>query len=135
MLRESVDVKKVTKRFEWTHTYKLRAYYKVGDIASSEAAFNAIVDAVLAEFTQNQVPGSARQTYPNVALIRTAVTVHTLAVNYAEILLDVPEIIDPNAEAGPVLAAIDVQYYKQPEHQTMTPPPDAEDIIEGLGGS
>jgi hypothetical protein len=134
MTRESVANKKVTKRFERTHGYRLRFFYGLKGIAISEKAFSAIVDAVLDEFMQNQVPGSARQTYPQANMIKTYATVFTVACHYAEISLDVPEIIDPDEPAGEQnLAAIDVRYFMQPWHAAEASPPDAEDTIQ-IGG-
>ena len=63
LTRVAVKVEYLNHRYQWTHTYRMRGFYGLKSIALSEKAFQAVVDAVLTEFTQNQISGTVRKTF------------------------------------------------------------------------
>ena len=127
--RTNVKIEWITKRFQWVHTYRLRAFYGVKGIATSEKDFATIVDLVLSQFNQNVILGAAKLVLPEMSECTAYKTIFSVVCHYAEIMLDVPEIIDPVAQAGPPITSLDINYYMQPQHAAMTPPPDAEDVV------
>ena len=136
LTRVAVKVEYLNHRYQWTHTYRMRGFYGLKSIALSEKAFQAVVDAVLTEFTQNQISGTVRKTFAHADKVIPLTTLFNVAFHYAEITIEAPETVDPSdVSAGVPLTAIDVQYFKQPENAAMTAPPDAEDTISFEGGT
>lgn len=111
-------VERLGGRFKVTAEYRLKGYYCLKDSEGTEKAFNVIVDAIVLTLLSNQVAGSEKVSLPRVENIGARVFGQVLC-HYAEIVLDLTEIVTPtSAEELVDLLAVGVNYYLKPGDET-----------------
>ncbi len=116
-------------KFRVTHAYLIKGYYGLRDADRSEVAMNVIVDAVLLTFMSAKTTGAASHTLPRVNTIH-ARTFGQVLCHYAEIAIDVPEIVEKTCtETIADLYRLGLNYYLQPEHPVDGEVIDATDVV------
>jgi hypothetical protein len=115
----------ITKRVKVTSSYVIKGYYSLKDEAATELAFNAIVDLILFKFISKKVTGTQGQSLPKSPVL-SALVFGKYLCHYAEISLDVSEIIDPATdEVLTDLYNVGLNYYLKPGDEEV----DASDEI------
>lgn len=114
MTREGVKHERITQKIKATHSFVIKGYYGLKDDAATEKTFNAVVDLIGQAFIDTKIPGSQGHSLPQVSTIG-ARSFGGVLCHYAEIRLDVSEIVEVTPEAGVAdLLTVGLDYYLKP---------------------
>lgn len=112
--REGVKHERITQKIKATHTFVIKGYYGLQDAVGTEKLFNAVIDLIGQAFINTQIPGSQGHSLPQVSNVG-ARTFGGVLCHYAEIRLDVSEIVEVTPEAGMTdLLRVGLKYYLKP---------------------
>jgi hypothetical protein len=128
--RTSVRVEKVAQRYRVTHSYELRAFYGVGNLGESSRSFHALLDAIVTRLAGIKIEGSDHKSTPQVPMMRT-LTIHSLRCHYAEVQIDVSELLPEPEEESTDLLEVGLNYYLKPGDDEA----DATDLVTLEGGT
>lgn len=116
--REGVKHERITQKIKATHSFVVKGYYGLKDDAATEKTFNAVVSLIGQAFIDTKIPGSQGHSLPQVSNIG-ARSFGGVLCHYAEIRLDVSEIVEVTPEAGITdLLRVGLNYYLTPGDDT-----------------
>lgn len=113
--RTGAKVEKPTQKFKVTHNYVLKGYYGVQDAAGSEKLFNLVIETIVSKFISTQLAGTQGICLPQVGIIEFRMFGNNVLCHYAEVRLDVAEIVERvSDEQLTDLLKVGLDYYLKP---------------------
>lgn len=112
-------IERVSTKVKATHSYVLKGYYEVNDSTASEKLMQAVVDAVVQKFIDAPIANTEGHPLPTVPDFEPSTFAGALC-HYAEIRIELAEIVDPTAVSDQALLTVLLTEYLKPGSELGT---------------